>query len=69
MNRMARTVKAAAGRVESALPESPLVIQMPHTAGAVTWGHALPGDLAVRGGHSAPLINDISVRLLGIFGA
>lgn len=44
---MAQTLEVTTGELESALPDSSLVIQMPHTAGAVTWGQALPGDPAV----------------------
>lgn len=40
-------LEVTTGELESALPDSSLVIQMPHTAGAVTWGQALPGDPAV----------------------
>ena len=49
MNWMAQTLEVTTGKLESALPDSPLVIQMPHTAGAITWGQALPGDPAVLG--------------------
>lgn len=57
---MAGTVEAANGKLESALPNSPLgTVQMHHIAGAATWRHALPRDLGVLG-NSVPLIDDIS---------